>query len=60
MLKRALGYANQALEDLQGLKGGPFVTDIEYQEMYLLTYEARNAVALAVQEARDRFERGGV
>lgn len=60
MLKRALGYANQALEDLQGLKGGPFVTDDEYQEMYLLTYEARNAVALAVQEARDRFERGGV
>ncbi len=59
MLKRALGHANQALEDLRRLKYGPFVSDDEFREMYGLTYEARNAVALAVQEARDQFERGG-
>ena len=55
-LKRALAAANAALGALAALKGSPSVPPETHERLAALAHETREAVALAVLDARARFE----
>lgn len=56
--KRGLADANAALALLARMKRAPYMDGSTYQHLYEQTYEARNAIAVYVQDLRDRFNLG--
>ena len=54
-LKRALAAANTALDALGRLRDGPHLPAPAYERLAARAHDVREAVALAVQETRDRF-----
>ena len=55
-LKRALTAANAALDALEALRGHPATPPATHGRLAALVHEMREAVALAVLDARARFE----
>jgi four helix bundle protein len=56
--KRALGNANEGLDHLRDLRSAAYMDDSAYHRLYERLFEVRNAVALYVQELRERFDLG--
>lgn len=56
--KRALMYANRALETLRRLKGAKSVSGEHYSELYSFLHELRNDIGVYIQELRDMFRKG--
>ena len=56
--KKALYSANDALKNLQMMKGEPFITPSIYSTFHERLFEARNDIGIYVQELRDQFRFG--
>jgi len=53
--KKALGFANKALENLQRIKKSNSFSKKNYGEFHSRLYELRNDIGIYIQELRDRF-----
>ncbi len=56
--KRGLAAGNVALQLMQEMKNAPYFEPETYRKLYERIYEARNALALHVQELRQQFNLG--
>lgn len=56
--KRGLADANAALALLGRMKQAPYMDPSTYGHLYEQVYEVRNAIALYIQDLRDRFNLG--